>query len=71
MGFAAYSKQQWQDMSDELVLRQIKVTVDQPGFKVSVQAQAQRQSMLVNSYHKKSEVLRLKAIMIIAIADAK
>ncbi len=32
---SAYSKQQWEEMPDELVLRQIKVIVDQPGFRVS------------------------------------
>ena len=40
-------------------------------FKASVQALRQWQAILANSFHNASEILRLKALMIIAIADAK
>ena len=40
-------------------------------FKASVQALRQWQSILASSYHENSKILRLKALMVIAIADAK
>ncbi len=46
-------------------------TVRLISFKASVQALRQWQTILANSFHNTSEILRLKALMIIAIADAK